>query len=355
MWWLRHSFAMSPALRLSIPLAVAACALVAAVPAHATLIFTRPLPNPASILDLNRTIWVANDDGSDAHLLTRGRYPRISPDGKKIAYTLMPKAVGVSSELMVVATDGDSPPRRLLPGETWRDGFAWSADSATVAATTASSGHDERLVLVNVETGARRPVAHGFFLGVSFAPEGGQLVYARARSLGPATDLFIASTASGQSVRVTGDRRSVNPLWGPTGQIAFAKWAETGSRESLFLMSPEDDAAVRPLTHTKVLSGESFRRPLSWSADGSRLLSEIGGLVLDYSVTVDVMTGATRKLTASGAKGHFFGAALSGDGRTVLGSIGPQPEEAETVVTIPYSGGKPKVLANNAAEPDWNR
>jgi hypothetical protein len=25
------------------------------------------------------------------------------------------------------------------------------------------------------------------------------------------------------------------------------------------------------------------------------------------------------------------------------------------VVTVPYAGGKPKVLANNASEPDWSR
>jgi hypothetical protein len=40
----------------------------------------------------------------------------------------------------------------------------------------------------------------------------------------------------------------------------------------------------------------------------------------------------------------------------VLASTGgPDPSNRSNVVTIPYAGGKPKVLARNADLPDWNR
>ena len=40
----------------------------------------------------------------------------------------------------------------------------------------------------------------------------------------------------------------------------------------------------------------------------------------------------------------------------VLGWLGGfEPGPGHKVVTIPYAGGKPKLLAKNAFEPDWNR
>jgi hypothetical protein len=40
----------------------------------------------------------------------------------------------------------------------------------------------------------------------------------------------------------------------------------------------------------------------------------------------------------------------------VIGSLGGfEPGPGHKVVSIPYKGGKPKVLANNASEPDWSR
>jgi hypothetical protein len=46
---------------------------------------------------------------------------------------------------------------------------------------------------------------------------------------------------------------------------------------------------------------------------------------------------------------------LTSDGRTVLGHTGgPDPSAAHNVVTIPYTGGEPRVLVRRAAFPDWN-
>jgi hypothetical protein len=52
----------------------------------------------------------------------------------------------------------------------------------------------------------------------------------------------------------------------------------------------------------------------------------------------------------------FVGAALSADGKTVLGSVGEFEGNVagRKVLSIPYAGGKPKTLAANASEPDWS-
>jgi len=112
---------------------------------------------------------------------------------------------------------------------------------------------------------------------------------------------------------------------------------------------------VKRLTHTKVdplLSGLS---PTEWSANGRQLLAEFGGQDTSYAVTVNPKTGAERALTREREVG-FVGIAISKDGRFVLGSLGGfEPGPRHRVVSIPYAGGKPKVLASNASEPDWSR
>jgi hypothetical protein len=127
-----------------------------------------------------------------------------------------------------------------------------------------------------------------------------------------------------------------------------------GPKNDLFLMNP-NGKGVKRLTHTKVgplLSGLS---PTAWSASGKQLLTEFGGQDTTYAVTVNPKTGAERALTKERETG-FVGTALSRDGKSVLGSLGGfEPGPGHKVVSIPYKGGKPKVLANNASEADWSR
>ena len=46
---------------------------------------------------------------------------------------------------------------------------------------------------------------------------------------------------------------------------------------------------------------------------------------------------------------------LTADGNTVLGHTGgPDPTNRHNVVTMPYGGGKAKVLVRKAYDPDWS-
>jgi Tol biopolymer transport system component len=333
-----------------VALGVVAGCLLAPATSQATLVFSR---NP-----LNPVVFAANDNGSAAHRIGWGSNPRISPDGQTIVFYRSGTG-NQPSELMVAAGPGGVP-KKLASG--WQDPFvfAWSPDSTMIAVLLGPEVGKQRLTVIDVATGALLVGPQGFFNGVSFAPEGGELVYGRTSSeFGLKSDVYRTALTGGKPVRLTEDHRSSSPLWGPNDRIVFVKHLgekrrKYGPKNDLFLMNP-NGRKVKRLTHTNVdplLSGLS---PTEWSANGNRLLAEFGGQDTSYAVTVDPQTGAERALTKEREVG-FVGTALSSGGTTVLGSLGGfEPGPGHKVVSIPYGGGRPKVLARNASEPDWSR
>jgi Tol biopolymer transport system component len=339
-------------------LAAFAGCLLAPASSQATLAFTR---NPFS-----PTVFVANDNGSSARKLGAGSNPRVSPDGQAVVFYRFGKG-NQPSELMLAPASGGAP-KRLASG--WQDPFvfAWSPDSTTIAVLLGPEVGRQRLTTIDLATGTQQTIASGFFSGVSFSPQGGQLVYARStEEFGSKSDVYridllppgAVSVAPVLPRQITTDHRSTSPLWGPNERIVFVKHLgeksrKYGPKNDLFLMNP-DGRGVKRLTHTKVAPLLSGLSPTEWSANGNRLLTEFGGQDTTYAVTVNPKTGAERALTKQREVG-FVGTALSRDGKFVLGSLGGfEPGPGHKVVRIPYAGGKPKVLANNASEADWSR
>lgn len=320
--------------------------------ARATLVFVRSPLKP--------TVWAAADNGSAQRRIATGSTPRVSPDGKIVAFFHQGDGRSSQPELMLAPANGSAPVSRLASG--WREvsTFSWSPDSASIAAVLGPELGPKRLVLIDVVTGSQRTIARGFFSGVSFAPQGGQLVYGRAASerFPPRSDVYRFDLASGKVERLTTDHRSLYPLWGPDDRIAFVrllggKQRRYGPKNELFLMNPQGKS-VRRLTHTKVDPLTQGLYPQDWSQSGNQLLAEYEGQDTSYAVTVSPRTGAERTLTKEREQG-FVGTALSSDGSTVLGWLGGfEPGPGHKVVTIPYGGGKPTVLAKNAFEPDWS-
>jgi len=340
--------------------AVALLVVLVGAPSAAQAAFTF-VRNP-----LKPVVWVARDDGSHARRVGPGSTPRVSPDGQILVYS---PVVGGSlrSELAIAPANGSGPARPLL--RNWREPFtlAWSPDSTTIAALRGPELGSRQLVLIDVATGAQSVVATGYFNGVSFDPEGGRVVYAKAAKEGfpPRTDIYRFDIPIGQSVRfeppvrLTRDHRSLSPLWGPDGTIVFvkqlgAKQRKYGPKNELFLMNGAGKG-VRRLTHTRVDPLLFGLTPTQWSANGSRLLAEFNGQDTSYAVTVNPRTGAQRPVTKAREQG-FAGTALSADGKSILGMTGGfEPGPGHKVLSIPYGGGQPKILAKNAFEPDWSR
>jgi Tol biopolymer transport system component len=337
---------------------VLAAFAIAPAMSTATLVFTRNPFSPA--------VYVAKDSGSAARKIGPGSNPHVSPDGQTVAFYRFGKG-NQPSELVVAPASG-GPVRKLASG--WQDPFvfSWSPDSATIAVLLGPEIGKQRLTLIDVASGTQQTVVSGFFNGVSFSPDGKGVVYGKSTSeFGSKSDIYrfdipepgAVFVQAPRPVRLTTDHKSSSPLWGPNETIVFVKHLgekhrQFGPKNDLFLMNPSGKQ-VKRLTHTKVEPLLAGLSPTGWSVSGKHLLAEFGGQDTTYAVTVNPKTGAERALTKEREVG-FVGTALSSDGKLVLGSLGGfEPGPGHKVVSIPYAGGKPKVLANNAAEPDWSR
>jgi Tol biopolymer transport system component len=321
--------------------------------ASGSLVYVRKPEHPV--------IYLAEDNGGGAHRLVAGADPRISPDGKTVVYLRIANGVNYRTELMVVPAGGGVP-RKL--SSRWREPyvFAFSPDSSTIATVLGPEVGKQELALIELASGRTRTVSKGYFSGVSFSPDGSQIVFGMSAGerYPPKTNVYRADVAGGAPVAITHDERSESPLWGPTGQITFvkllgARQRRYGPKSELYLMN-SNGGEVKRLTQTKVAPLLFGLTPTQWSASGNHLLAEFDGQDTSYAVTVDPKTGAERRLVGGIAGYGFMATALSRDGRTVLGTTGGfEPNPNHDVATVRYGGGKPTILVKDAYEPAWNR
>ena len=344
---------MSPKKKFLKPLLVlSALSLFLILPAaaSATIAFVRGAANQA--------VFTANDNGGGVKRVATGSSPHISPDGASIAYWR--EGPGHSTDLKVAAV-GAGAGSTLMAGFQEPTELKWSPDSEFILAQRGAELGKRRLVLITVATGEQKVLATGFFVGYSFDPEGKEIVYAKSNdqtAFPPKSDIYRVSAAGGKATKLTSDHLSEFPLWGPTGQIVFVKLLEADKRKyapknELFLMNA-NGKGVKRLTHTKVGQLLQGLFPTQWSANGNRLLAQFGGQDTTYAVGVNVRTGAQRPIIEATEQG-LYGTALSSNGQTVYGATGGfEPSNRQAVVSVPWNGGKPKTLVNNATLPSFS-
>jgi hypothetical protein len=328
--------------RLIVLLLATAGALVTAPAAEAALVYVKYAAGTSP------EVWSARDDGSGARRVGKGTLPVVSPDGKWVAWQ------DTAHSRLLLRKLGGSNVRRIARSVQIGP-VAFSPDSARLGSVLRG-----RLLVYDLATRKTATVARGFVNGFSFAPDSASLVYGttgRTEALAAPTDLYVVGLDGGGKTRITRDRKSLNPLWGPAGDIVFDRQKPRPSDAptyNLFAIHP-DGGAMRRVTSLKIPALLSGLVPLDWSADGTRLLAEFVGQDTSIGFAVDPATGNTRALGKNLETG-FVASALSADGRTVLGMTGgPDPGNRHDVVTMPYGGGKPAVLVRRAAYPDWSR
>ena len=330
---------------------VSALVLVLALPAAASanIAFVRGFAS--------QTVFTANDNGSGVKRVARGADPHISPDGASVVYYA--EGPNHRPEMKLAAVGGGAG-KTLMTG--WQEPFnlAFSPDSEFILATRGGELGKRNLVLITVATGEVKVLDRGFFNGYSFDPEGKEIVYGKANSekYPPVTDVYKVSAAGSKATPLTTDHNSMDPLWGPNGEIVFVKLLDAdkrkyGPKNELFLMN-ENGKGVKRLTHTKVGQLLQGLVPTAWSANGNRLLAQFQGQDTSYAVGVNVRTGAQRPILEATEQG-LFGVALSANGQTVYGATGGfEPGGQKAVVSVPWNGGKPKTLVNNALLPSFS-
>ncbi len=328
-------------MRITIPL-VAALVLLLAAEAQATLVYVK---RPVSAKPV---VYVARDDGSRARRLGVGRNPTVSPDGRWAAWI----GQGRLERVLVRRTDRTRKARRVSRSAQAGE-LRFSPDSMQLGMALRG-----RLAVHDIPTRTTFNAATGTIRGFSFSPDSKSVVYGTSgRNDGPAapSDLYAIEFDAGPRTRITRDRKSLNPLWTAAGIVHDRQRLREGDAPTfnLFEVQP-DGGSLRRITSLRIPSLLSGLVPLEASADGSRLLADFTGQNTSVAFAVNVRTGRARSLSRDAENG-VVGFDLSADGRTVLGHTGgPDPTAEHDVVTIPYTGGEPRVLVRNAAFPDWN-
>jgi len=304
-------------------------------------------------------VVVAQDNGKGAKTIGAGSNAKVSPDGQLVAFEREAKGkAGPEMKLYDVATG-----KTKTIFSPWRESyaFAWSPDSTMVAALGGGELGKRTLYVVDVETGKKTRIATGYFNGVSFSPDSAEVVFGLSpnQDYPGKTDIVRAPVTGGPTSTLTHDHISGWPLWGPQGQIVFvkqlnAKQRKYGPKNDLFLMNA-NGKGVKRLTHTKVDQLTAGLFPTAWSASGNQLLAEFGGQDTSYAVAVNPQTGAERNLSPGNTETGFAGVALTPDGKTVLGYIGGYEGGGNSlkIASVPYAGGKAKVVVSGGFAPSW--
>ena len=302
-------------------------------------------------------VWVARLDGSGRRRLVEGNAPKISPDGRWVAFERYGSR-GYPGDLMLVASSGGRP-RLLMRGV----GQAlWSPDSNRLAVLQLLDDRRSALLSITIKSGERTTIARGSLSDWSFSPRGDEIAYVRADPAGSGpflgqSDVYIAALDGHGERRVTNDGNSAFAVWGPR-EIAFARlvpYRGWGAHE-IWLVRP-DGSGRRLLAKTPrslLGSGIVGLVPVAWSADGRALLAGLANEFGKVPFAVDPRSGSVHRV------GDLdYGAwpdGLSGDGRSVLVSYSDvSSTERSRIDVLPYAGGPGRIFARRAGDASWNR
>lgn len=93
------------------------------------------LPNPIAIQPgVERAIWMVNVDGSGLKKLATGYYPKLSPDGKSIAYLN-------SGQVWLVNLDSAGKGKKLFHSRGTQSNMRWSPDGSKLAFVSTRTDH----------------------------------------------------------------------------------------------------------------------------------------------------------------------------------------------------------------------
>jgi Tol biopolymer transport system component len=319
-----------------------------AAPAQARLVYVK---NAGGI---EPVVYTATDRGKDPRRLGIGRAPTISPNGEWVAWITVPAGGSRMDTVVVQKLDGGS--QRLVMRSRSIGSLRFSPDSGKLGAVAAG----KRVRVYDLAADELHTAADGEIRGYSFSPDSQGIVVGMAENskFQAPSDLYAGPALGGKKLlRLTDFGRAMNPVWGPQ-EIAFDRFRRRRGDApafNLWALDPARGGALRRLTQLTIPRLVSGLVPLEFSADARRLLAVFTGQDTEVGFTVAVRSGRTRALSTDFESG-IVGFDLSADGRRILAHTGGgDPSAAHDVISLAYGGGKPRVLVEDAAYPDWTR
>ena len=298
-------------------------------------------------------VWIAAPDGSRKLRLADGGSPRLSPDGRWVAFQGSCDR-GYCDKLLLIPSGGGK--LRTLADNVLES--TWSRDGRRLLAYRTVSEEVGRLLVVDRDGGGTVAVARGNLVGWTFSPNGKEVAY--GRDVKGRDDVFVVPAQGGTPRRITHDGRSASPVWTTKGilisrgvsgrRIPHHGW---GANE-IWLV---DSGGVNPTSLSGPLpahilgSGITGLIPVAWlhGALLAGLINEFGSPPYAF----DPRAKTVRPIGKLGFGGVADG--LSRDGRSVLVEAGnTETVRNRRVVVLPFAGGKGRLIARFAGDASWN-
>jgi eukaryotic-like serine/threonine-protein kinase len=215
------------------------------------------------------------------------RVPRVSPDGRQVAVTLVDQQVDIWTYDLVRKTLNrltDSPSWDAYP--LWEPGMRWMAFSSTRDGLASLYRQDLRTGTVEKLISAKYPIYPS-----SWSPDGRLLAYWEEN---PETglDIWIYSIDSKSGkVFLRSPYNESNAEFSPDGRFIAYESGEAGGQTEVFV---RPYPAINPRRKVSTNGGRSPR----WGANGKELFYRVGGKVmaLDIGTSTDLVTGVPREL-----------------------------------------------------------
>ena len=306
------------------------------------------------------TLWAANPDdpadrfqlGRVSHAFGYGITPALSPDGKHVAYTVLP-ADGASAELWSLDT-ASGKNSRLAQGVDLMTGPVWSpaSDAVVVRRGVWSEGGSASVQLVRVQmNGAEAQVAsaEADLYPIDFSPDGARFYYAVVTSTG--TELAQAPAAGGgpaQTVAHLSDGFSRDWRLSPDGtQLAYLGQAPHNAGVAFVVQVL--DLQTRQVAAPLAGAGAALFNPL-WERDGLLTVGRVdgGGAPVGIAMSgVDAGPPAQSLLRQAGGRGFDVPLSWSPDGvhlavRSFQGSSAANPGPSYVEV-LASDGGRQRL------------